>query len=213
MPKAVLIGEFGEGKSSLVNSFLALPQSPIVARLGEGLSTTKHAILYRFGNQASVSGMLRSGQSLWTRSITEFVSSRFQPESSDYIQVSLPHPLLLLFELVDCPGLDSTDPSDLAVVSNEANLADILILVVSKPLSANKAVVMDFLREKIIERGKPFGVVLNCGREPNLFWASSEAVEATMKDVKSTLDAAGFPAPVFFYAENLKKMWDWRTEM
>ena len=205
MPNSVcLLGEFQEGKSTLVNCLLSTPDFPEVARVGDGLPTTKLATRYRYDSVAAVRGRGNWPQTLWELSISAYMERREALPSCQYVTVELPHNALRLFEVVDCPGLDSADPADRAVADHEANNATFLLLVLRRGFPSGNALIVNFLKDKLMVRKKPYGIIINCGREPALACPSSEASKAVEQSVRDTLNTAGFPPPSFCQRVNLK---------
>ena len=144
-----VVGEFKQGKSSLVNAILARPVCPVDDDIATSAIT-----LVRYGDEPCVEVRRRVDDEVVVEqvdigSLDEWVSERGNPENSrgvERVDISLPHPLLANgLAIVDTPGMGGLGAGHAAATLAFLPFADGLVFVsdASAELSAAEAEFLD----------------------------------------------------------------------
>ncbi len=149
VPSVVVVGETKRGKSSLVNSLLAVPGlSPVDA----GVATSTYLVFRhdeRWWARACYPGMLPPVEfdiadlPLWASARHELPAGQLPPR---FVEVAGPVPLLARLSLVDTPGVGGLDSTHGELAGQAVAGATVLLFAVdaSGPLTAGE---LAFLRE------------------------------------------------------------------
>ena len=148
-----LVGNFQEGKSTLINCLL----EDRVAITGAGVSTTKQVVRYRYAKYAQLAVMSMGRKTLVPISKFECVSKQAKVSN---IEVCLPHTMLQQVELWDTPGFNAEENDDALTDEYLAQL-DAVIFVASgeRQLSQQQC---ELLRKIHHDVQLPFIILMNC---------------------------------------------------
>ena len=102
-----IVGCYQNGKSTFVNCLL----DDVVARTGQGISTTSINTRYVYGDVQKVEYCSGSNIVKSTR-LCNFLSTSEYPENIDEIVVTLWKPLLKNINIIDTPGFNANDTDD-----------------------------------------------------------------------------------------------------
>ena len=193
IPRVAIIGLFQGGKSLLVNAALGGCYVPVGK---QGLRTTPCRIRCRHGdlNRAVVNRVDGGMKGLSIRALSRFVESTAMEENISSIDLFLSHPLLREIELLDTPGIDYSE-RDNEVALSTARDADAVVIVIQQSLPAASN---SFKNLTDCLQGKPWGMVLNCGRAgPHLEYPDSPACREVEENGLRQLLESGLSEPVF----------------
>jgi hypothetical protein len=154
-PKAVVVGCFQNGKSTLVNCLL----DDYVSPTGIGLPTTHLTTTYTYG-ELEIVNLKHSDGTEHLTDLAGFLQKYEQGQLQAFTSVSIMlwKPLLEYIDLMDTPGLDAGNlDTNRALTAIEE--ADFAILILSN--RGLRQVEQDVLR-KINRAGKPCSVLFNC---------------------------------------------------
>ena len=193
LPRVAVVGLFQGGKSLMINAALG----GVVVPVGKfGLRTTPCQIRCKYGeiNRAVVyqEGIDPRGFSI--RALSDYVAALDHSEHLTSVDFFHSHPILRRIELSDTPGIDFSE-GDNEIASAAANEADAVVLVAQQSLPAGSS---SF--EKLSEclRGKPWGLLLNCGRAgSHLENSDSPASTEVEENILRQLRESGTHEPVF----------------
>ena len=200
IPRAVILGEFQTGKSTLISCLLG----GRVATVGNGLPTTRLPVLYRFDQANFVFVRERKGGQFET-SLEDFVSGLpEQRRASSVLAVaSLYSPLLRNVEILDTPGFGSGPDGD-EVARHTAGMADFPLVVMTKGFPSGRESLTGFLRAAL--SGRQYGLVLNCGLECPAD-PRSEACARIEQDLRTSLLRLGLLRPALSCRVNLGRIY------
>lgn len=154
-PTLAIVGQFQNGKSTLLNCLLG----GRYAIQGEGLATTQYNATYIFGEIPEIRILSPNGRFATADLSMEALSKTIDGlETGTRLSISVYSPFLTDLNLMDSPGWGAKDEDD---ASAEAALAvaDGFVYVFSKTI--NEEIDLPFIK-KIAESGKPLFLVLNC---------------------------------------------------
>lgn len=193
IPRVAVIGLFQGGKSLLVNAALGGCYVPVGKH---GLRTTPCLIRCRHGelNRAVVNSVDDGMKGLSIRALSRFVESTAMEQNISSIDLFLSHPLLQEIELFDTPGIDYSE-QDNQVALSAARDADAVVIVIQQSLPSASS---SFKNLTDCLQGKPWGMVLNCGRAgPHLEYPDSQACREVEENGLRQLLESGLHEPVF----------------
>lgn len=121
-PLVAVLGPFNSGKSTLLNSLLDLPLSPVGI-----IPTTSRLIYFDYGNsfRASVYNPPRKKMFLQQAELYPFLAGK--KVSGGRVEIEAPAPILKKCRLLDTPGIDSPDRDSLNISELAAKKADKII--------------------------------------------------------------------------------------
>ncbi len=201
--KIAIIGQFQQGKSTLLNALLA----ESFADIGEGLPTT-HAIgEYCFGKEGDPVNVFDKKSHIPTDyDLSEYLKLDRNKEplkSVTKVRFRLPKKSLSEIELVDTPGFDASGPdgaADAAIAEAAIDSADFLLLLapntqLDEGYEGTKGYIK--LIRRCCDSGKPFSVVINCkGSAKEKKWdpLGNDDIVATIQ--AQIQQDGGAPAPI-----------------
>lgn len=193
LPKVAIVGLFQGGKSLLINAALG----GVVVPVGKfGLRTTPCQIRCRYGeiNRAVAHKEGCDPRGFSIRALSAFIDTLDTTERITSVDFFHCHPILRQIELYDTPGIDFSDGDNDAALT-AARDADAVVLVIQQSLPAVSG---SFQNLSECLRGKPWGLVLNCGRAgPHLEYPNSPAsIEVAEHSLRQLLEN-GLQEPVF----------------
>lgn len=178
-----ILGDFQQGKSTLVNCLL----DDYVSVIGDGgVWETSVPIHYVYGEEQTVSVYFQDGSKINTK-FEEYANKCFLYESVDHIEITLWKPLLQDVCLVDTPGINANE-HDSIIALQAINSIDFAIVVVSnKALADYELGLLQTLHNKSI----PFIILMNCRNQESGKWSPiSKHNEAVRLHVENQLQSA-----------------------
>lgn len=193
LPKVAVVGLFQGGKSLLINAALGGAIVP-VGKFGLRTTLCKVRCVYGELSRAVVhqEGLAPLGFSI--RALSAYVEALDVNKPISQIEFFHSHSLLRQIELFDTPGIDFSEHDDHTALE-AARGADAVVLVAQQSLPTASS---SFLRLADCLRGKPWGLVLNCGRAgPHLEHSDSPASKEVEEHCVRQLLEAGLHRPIF----------------
>lgn len=181
-PTLVILGQFQNGKSTLLNCLLGGEY----AIQGEGLATTNCIVRYTMGDMPEIRAVSKNCRStvIGTLSKDGFLQCLKGMPDGASVTITAYSPFLETLDVIDSPGWGAKD-KDNSTAEEALKAGDVFVYVLTKALDNLD---IAFFKQ-IVKQNKTLFVVLNCmnERKPN----SSKAKEVT-KEIWSKLVNAGF---------------------
>lgn len=184
VPVAVVVGDFQNGKSTLVNCLL----DDKYARMGKGCRTTACCTRFVYGESEEARlfhGLENPEEKLLDRREDIFAPS-FSVSGKDCIEITCWKPMLRTVSLIDTPGFDASTEDD-ETAKRAISQSDIVIIV-------HKAAQLDentlLLAKNVYQCRKKVLFLYNCTNDEN--WAPSDSAnEPICATIEAQLESGG----------------------
>lgn len=158
-PLLAVVGEYQQGKSTLINCLLDDPYAPT----GKGLTTTKALSYYRFGEAEEAWISRDNGKSREQLTRREILYDQNELESMGWaghnrIEITCWKPLLARIDLLDTPGFNAYEQDDRLALTGVEEADTLAVVVADKQLSSSEIRLLD----EIVRRRKRYVVIVNC---------------------------------------------------
>lgn len=197
-----IIGCFQNGKSTCVNCLL----DDVVARTGDGLSTTSINTIYTYGDIQEVN-YYSNNRIVKTSQLNEFLQMSEYPEGVDRIVVTLWKPLLKDINLVDTPGFNANETDDATALASLDGIDAAIVVVTNKGISTKENEII----VELYKRNIPYFLLMNCVEEGGKWNPNSDSNRRKVEDIQQTLRITDrLPSPINNqYVVPVNFLWFW----